>query len=699
MASPSLTLLPNARVQFLDADGNPYVGGTVGYYIPGTLTAKDTWQDAFQTTANANPLTLDDLGSAAVWGTGFYRQIIKDISGNVVWDENTVAPQLGAGSGELFFNTLSLAEAAQIAAGTPSLTILGYNSPGDGGGGVYIPTTAGAGTGKFQSFDGQWWILGSIFYGIGPITPEQLGAKGDGTTPNDATFTQLLGLGLPIRGSLGAIYGLNSPLVFSTVSNFNMADVTLIDLMPIGTSRKFLTGTGNVSVRLSNVKIFRNGDGSSGSFNTAAAVWIQSAAFIDISDLEVTGNNAGAGLHLVTCTGGSVDRAYMHDMIAGTPTTPNPGDGADQLVGIWTDACINVTISNCTVANLLTQSTAYTPENINSRGYTGGGPGYGVAFTNCTATNVDEGFDMSGDQNMVGWQITACRASFCRKFGFKAAVTASIGRFVNCYAYSCTLDGFYLQGSNETLSDPTNNLHDVWCIGCVAENTGYNVSTYYPGFTTFGFRCDTGSEDLTYPRNCRFVDCRAFGGTAMKIGFENNQTALYLGQDRNRIINCSAEDFTQLASEGFVDGTSTLGLNGDQTLASGTDTPIVWNHVLNGVDGLQLLTGGATSTLVIPYASRYAVEVSVPYNQGSAGNRSLNATLNSNHIPGQRDIRQANAVSETTPALDFIWDFVAGDQLVIVGNQDSGSPLAVNGSDSYIRITDMNSPEQLIIVS
>lgn len=699
MPSPTLTLLPNARVQFLDANGEPYVGGTVGYYIPGTLTPKDTWQDAFQTTANSNPLTLDDLGSATVWGTGFYRQIVKDISGNVVWDENTLAPQLGAGSGELFIDTIADAEAAQIAAGTTSLTLLGYYTIGDGGGGLYVPVSAGAGPGKFQSFDGQWWQLGEVKYGIGSIAPEQLGAKGDGTTANDSVFSTLLTIGLPIRGTPGAIYGLTAPFVFSAVPNFVLDSVILKDLAPTGTDRKFVYGIGNASVRLNRLKVLRNGDGSSGSFNTAAAVWIQNAVFIDIVDLEVTGNNAGAGLHLVTCQGGTVDRPYIHDMTAGTPTTPNPGDGADQIAGIWADGCTNVTISNGTVANLLTQSSSYSPENINTRGYTGGGPGTGVAFTNCTVTNVDEGFDMSGDQNMTGWQITACRASFCRKFGFKAAVTASVGRFINCYAYNCTLDGFYLQGSNETLTDPTDNLHDVWCIGCVAENTGFNVSTYYPGFTTFGFRCDTGSEDSTYPRNCRFVDCRAFGGTLMKIGFENNQTAAYLAQDRNRIINCSVADFTQLASEGFADGTSILALNADQSIPNSTDTGIIWNHATNSIDGLGFLSGGPTATLTFPYGSRFAISGVGPFNQNTTGNRAIFAHLNGSQIPGQRDIRKSNAVSETTPQMNFIWDFAAGDVLEIFVNQDSGGSLILNGSDTSLRITDLLSPEQLIIVS
>lgn len=83
--------LPNARAVFLDHNGDPLVGGTVAFYEPGTLTPKDTYQDFGATITNANPLTLDSLGSAVIFGIGRYRQIVKDSLGNQVWDNETDA--------------------------------------------------------------------------------------------------------------------------------------------------------------------------------------------------------------------------------------------------------------------------------------------------------------------------------------------------------------------------------------------------------------------------------------------------------------------------------------------------------------------------------------------------------------------------------------------------------------------------------
>lgn len=79
--------LPNGRNQFINADGAPLVGGQVFFYVPGTTTPKSTWQDQDQTILNDNPIVLDDLGSAAIWGNGSYRQIVYDVLGNLIWDQ------------------------------------------------------------------------------------------------------------------------------------------------------------------------------------------------------------------------------------------------------------------------------------------------------------------------------------------------------------------------------------------------------------------------------------------------------------------------------------------------------------------------------------------------------------------------------------------------------------------------------------
>lgn len=81
--------LPPGKLTFIDLVGAPLEGGTVGFYEPGGLTPRDTWQDYGQTTLNDNPLTLDERGQCVVWGAGRYRQIVKDSLGNLIWDQET----------------------------------------------------------------------------------------------------------------------------------------------------------------------------------------------------------------------------------------------------------------------------------------------------------------------------------------------------------------------------------------------------------------------------------------------------------------------------------------------------------------------------------------------------------------------------------------------------------------------------------
>jgi hypothetical protein len=83
------TLLPPAEITLNDSNGKPLAGGSVFYYIPGTTTKKNTWQDPAQTILNTNPIILDSSGRAIVWGSGTYRQVVYDQFGNLIWDQIT----------------------------------------------------------------------------------------------------------------------------------------------------------------------------------------------------------------------------------------------------------------------------------------------------------------------------------------------------------------------------------------------------------------------------------------------------------------------------------------------------------------------------------------------------------------------------------------------------------------------------------
>lgn len=80
-------LLQNGKQAFTDANGHPLAGGRVFFYVPNTNTPKDTWQDSAQTILNTNPIILDARGEASIYGSGPYRQVLKDASLVQIWDQ------------------------------------------------------------------------------------------------------------------------------------------------------------------------------------------------------------------------------------------------------------------------------------------------------------------------------------------------------------------------------------------------------------------------------------------------------------------------------------------------------------------------------------------------------------------------------------------------------------------------------------
>src|SRR6185437_6913414 len=89
------TILPAPEIQFISAAGAPVAGGTVAFYVPGTSTPKDTYQDAGQTILNTNPVTLDAAGRAIIYGSGTYRVVLKDASGNLIYDQLSADTPVG----------------------------------------------------------------------------------------------------------------------------------------------------------------------------------------------------------------------------------------------------------------------------------------------------------------------------------------------------------------------------------------------------------------------------------------------------------------------------------------------------------------------------------------------------------------------------------------------------------------------------
>lgn len=70
---------------FRDDDDEPLVGGKIYFYIAGTTTLKDTYQDVAGASLNTNPVILNGRGEMPVpFGTGTYKIVVKTAADVVI---------------------------------------------------------------------------------------------------------------------------------------------------------------------------------------------------------------------------------------------------------------------------------------------------------------------------------------------------------------------------------------------------------------------------------------------------------------------------------------------------------------------------------------------------------------------------------------------------------------------------------------
>lgn len=95
----SAAILPNAKTQFIDKNGAPFVAGKVFTFVPNTTSSKTTWSDPAEANPNTNPVILDSAGSAFIFGQGNYTEALFDQNNNLIWSGFTSAPGTSVPSG------------------------------------------------------------------------------------------------------------------------------------------------------------------------------------------------------------------------------------------------------------------------------------------------------------------------------------------------------------------------------------------------------------------------------------------------------------------------------------------------------------------------------------------------------------------------------------------------------------------------
>ena len=326
-----MELIPNGEQQFSYANGNPLANGTVGFYIPNTLTPKATYTTQAGNVQNSNPVNLDGNGRAVIWGSGTYRQIVKDSNGNTIWDEISSCDAAGALQQSLASSTGSslIGGGTQVVASIAALRgllktsaslnalVTGYYTPGDGGGGNYwynaadVSSADNGGTIIVANDGGRWYLSD-----VEQVTVKQFGAKGDGTT-NDATALQNA-----VNAITTTLLAPPATYAYSSTLSLTNNNFRLLGSGRANTVFKFTGSTSSAAITVSNslsnvflegFTVDRTGTAVSGGDGIS---WTGSCSHASIKDISVIHQHHGFSL-------GVTDFSLIEDCFSGL----NQGDG------------------------------------------------------------------------------------------------------------------------------------------------------------------------------------------------------------------------------------------------------------------------------------------------------------------------------------------------------------------------------------
>lgn len=144
-AQTPVQLAPAPRLQFFTTNGTPCAGCLLYSYQAGSSTPLATYVDSSGTTPNANPITLDSMGSASVWLANFsYKLVLVDTNGIQIFSVDNIKPS------DQTYLRLDFANGPVTGNGTFSGAI------NLGGGGSFSGTFSGS-----PSISGNWAFSGS----------------------------------------------------------------------------------------------------------------------------------------------------------------------------------------------------------------------------------------------------------------------------------------------------------------------------------------------------------------------------------------------------------------------------------------------------------------------------------------------------------------------------------------------------------
>ena len=310
---------------------------------------------------------------------------------------------------------------------------------------------------------------GRLFTLVYPAPVDALGAVGDGVSDDTAVWAAYLASfgNRKCYGTEGKTYAISSTLDLPAVCVLHNA--SFVDINPVTNSR-VLHSPNNVSARLNRVNVDRGGLNNAGSLLDSAGIWI-SGGSVKISNTEVTGDGFGNGVALDNPISASLFRVRVYESRAGDSST-TPAITDDVFQGIWINRGTDVNLLHCIVEDTKVEWNGQAQTSRYNRGFSFGGTKR-FTLTNCTAKSLGQAFDFTGDQNSSQFTVSGCFAVDAYSWGFKAANTATKGKYIGCYAIRCDLGGFVASAPPIIVANPSGELtQDIQYIDCIAVDTG-----------------------------------------------------------------------------------------------------------------------------------------------------------------------------------------------------------------------------------
>lgn len=366
------------------------------------------------------------------------------------------------------------------------------------------------------------------------VFPEDFGAAGDGVTDDTVAVNLALATGLVVRGLKGSIYAVTGDITLPDA--VDLRDISFKQLAPNDASRRTLKKlAGSGPIRMSHVKVDRNGATTDGSIADAAGIWLANVDDIVLEDVVVTGDSKGTGILITAANRVKVVRPYVHDMSWSAAVDP----GSEQLVGVWFVNCSQVEVVEPTIRNLT--------------GFIGANPERaiqtdGLDFSGCNIFNIiggciencGEGVDISGTVGNRRFSVTNLLLLDIDSWGFKCANSASDGVVANCIARDCGLGGFVVSGPS---SGGLPECKNISFSNCKAINTGSNG--HWAANNPTGFSITTGATNPLLPHGVIFDRCEAIDyntPATMAYGFRSEPSLTYASVRLNRRVNCYVEN-------------------------------------------------------------------------------------------------------------------------------------------------------------